>query len=52
VAAGILLIREAGGTVEPLAEGADLLTGPVDLVAGNPEIFKALKALLRANQAV
>ncbi len=52
VAAGILLIREAGGTVEPLTEGADLLTGPVDLVAGNPEIFKALKALLRANQAV
>jgi len=41
MAAGILLIREAGGFVSDLAGGADMF-GRGDIVAGNEHIHKAL----------
>jgi myo-inositol-1(or 4)-monophosphatase len=45
IAAGILLVREAGGLVSDLAGGESYLeTG--DIVAGNPKIFKQLLQLL------
>ena len=46
MAAGIVLIQEAGGTVGRLEDG-DLLS-PGTLVAGNQGIYPQLSALLRA----
>ncbi len=47
IAAGILLVKEAGGFVEPLREGQDILeTG--HLIAANPEIFEAFSKTIRA----
>ena len=40
IAAGMLLVREAGGRAEDIAGGDPLVTG--DVVAGNDEIFQAL----------
>lgn len=45
LAAGILIVREAGGTVSDLSGGSDMLTSG-DVLAGNPQIHKALLALL------
>lgn len=45
VAAGLLLVREAGGRVGRLESEEDPMA-PGTLVAGNPEIYTRLKALL------
>ncbi len=47
VAAGILITREAGGIVEPLWEGGELLTGTPDIIAANPKIFAKFSSILR-----
>lgn len=47
VAAGLLLVREAGGRVGRLEGDADLMA-PGTLVAGNPEIYSRLRAVLEA----
>ncbi|HUF45937.1 MAG TPA: inositol monophosphatase family protein [Aestuariivirgaceae bacterium] len=41
IAAGILLVREAGGRAEDIGGGDPLVTG--DVLAGNDHIFEALK---------
>ncbi|SFC97683.1 inositol monophosphatase family protein [Tropicimonas isoalkanivorans] len=46
VAAGILLVREAGGFVEPLRDGGDMFADR-SLVAGNGEIFVKFAETLR-----
>ncbi len=45
-AAGIVLVREAGGMVEPLREGESLLETR-NIIAGNAEVFAPLAKLLR-----
>jgi myo-inositol-1(or 4)-monophosphatase len=45
IAAGILLIREAGGRVGRL-EGDEDLMAEGTLIAGNPDIYGRLRALL------
>jgi myo-inositol-1(or 4)-monophosphatase len=47
IAAGILLVREAGGLVGPLEDGADVLEGG-GLVAANAQVFDPLTKLLRS----
>ncbi len=47
VAAGILLIREAGGIVSTLHGEGHLLNGSVDILAANPVIFPKLQTILR-----
>jgi myo-inositol-1(or 4)-monophosphatase len=47
VAAGIVILREAGGTVSDLSGGADMLAG-ASIVAGNQHIHAALLSRLRA----
>jgi myo-inositol-1(or 4)-monophosphatase len=49
IAAGILLVREAGGRVGRL-EGDDDLLAEGTLVAGNPEIYLRLRGLLEETQ--
>lgn len=51
VAAGILLIREAGGIVSPLHGKGHLLKGSVDILAANPVIFPKLQAILDEEHA-
>ena len=46
VAAGILIVREAGGIVEGLYEKRDLLSGRTNLLAANPAIFPKMRAVL------
>lgn len=46
VAAGILLVREAGGVVSGLYEDSDLLKGKVDILAANPIIFPQMRQVL------
>ena len=46
VAAGILLIREAGGIVSTLHGEGYLLKGSVDILAANPVIFPKLQTIL------
>ncbi len=46
IAAGILIVREAGGVVSSLEDGRDLLAGPGGVLAGNPAIHDALGQLL------
>jgi myo-inositol-1(or 4)-monophosphatase len=46
VAAGILIVREAGGIVEGLYEERDLLSGRTNLLAANPAIFPKMRAVL------
>ena len=41
IAAGSLLIREAGGLISDIYGGDDFLTSG-DVVAGTPKVFKAL----------
>ncbi len=45
-AAGLLLVREAGGFVEPQVAGEDLLTGR-GLIAGNSAIFEEFAGVIR-----
>lgn len=45
VAAGILLVKEAGGLVEPIVEGKDLLDG--SLIAANSDIFTSFAKEVR-----
>jgi myo-inositol-1(or 4)-monophosphatase len=49
VAAGILLVREAGGRAEDIGGGNPLTTG--DILAGNDDIFRALHDEIVAAQA-
>jgi myo-inositol-1(or 4)-monophosphatase len=49
VAAGILLVREAGGRAEDIGGGDPLATG--DILAGNDDIFRALHDEIVAAQA-
>jgi myo-inositol-1(or 4)-monophosphatase len=51
VAAGILLIREAGGTVSTLHGEGQLLNGSVDILAANAIIFPKLQAILNEEHA-
>jgi myo-inositol-1(or 4)-monophosphatase len=46
IAAGLLLVREAGGRAEDIAGGDPLVTG--DVLAGNDELFRALHSELAA----
>jgi len=46
IAAGLLIVREAGGVVSSLDGGRDLLAGPGGVLAGNPAIHDALGQLL------
>ena len=46
VAAGFLLVREAGGMVEGHFGETNLLEGSVDILAANPAIFPQLRGLL------
>jgi myo-inositol-1(or 4)-monophosphatase len=49
IAAGILLVREAGGLTSDL-QGGDTSLETGDIVAGNPKIFKQLLKLLHQSQ--
>ncbi len=51
VAAGILLIREAGGIVSTLHGEGHLLKGSVDILAANPVIFPKLQTILDEEHA-
>ncbi len=46
VAAGILIVREAGGIVDSLYGDGELLTGKVDILCANPHIFPQMRAIL------
>ena len=46
IAAGVLLVKEAGGLVEGLREGTDPLDGA--LIAANDSLFKAMADTIRA----
>ncbi len=46
IAAGVLLVREAGGLVEPLREGQDLLTSG-QLIAANGAMFDKFAKVIR-----
>jgi myo-inositol-1(or 4)-monophosphatase len=47
VAAGALLVREAGGRVGDFAGGADFLRGD-DVIAAAPGVFNALREAIGA----
>lgn len=51
VAAGILLIREAGGIVSTLHGEGHLLKGSIDILAANPAIFPKLQAIIDEEHA-
>ncbi|MGB0498800.1 MAG: inositol monophosphatase family protein [Rubricella sp.] len=46
IAAGLLLVREAGGLTAPVVEGADILTGK-GLIAANDQLFDRFAAIIR-----
>lgn len=46
IAAGLLLVREAGGFVEPIREGDDILEKGA-LIAANSEVFRPFAATIR-----
>lgn len=48
IAAGILLVREAGGLVEPMREGQDVLIDG-HLIAANADIFQTFSKIIREN---
>jgi fructose-1,6-bisphosphatase/inositol monophosphatase family enzyme len=48
VAAGALLVREAGGVVTDHAGGSDITTRRGSVVAGNPAIYAWLRNLLHS----
>ena len=47
VAAGLLLVREAGGFTGPIREGQDLLESG-NVLAANAEIFEPFAKIIRA----
>ncbi len=47
IAGGVLLIKEAGGFIEPIREGQNLLENG-HLICANPEIFKPFAKVIRA----
>ncbi|MFA5612244.1 MAG: inositol monophosphatase family protein [Anaerolineaceae bacterium] len=46
VAAGILIVREAGGIVDSLYGDSELLSGKVDILTANPHIFPQMRKIL------
>jgi len=48
IAAGILLVREAGGFVEPIREGDDMLEKGA-IIAGNSGAFDAFRSVIRGS---
>lgn len=46
MAAGILLVKEAGGLIEPLAPGTEMLSSG-EVVAANPEAFESFARIIR-----
>jgi myo-inositol-1(or 4)-monophosphatase len=52
VAAGVLLVREAGGTVDTLYGDGSLLDGKVDILAANTRVFQALKTVLNSERGL
>ena len=46
VAAGILIVREAGGVVDSLYGDGELLIGKVNILAANPLIFSQMRSVL------
>lgn len=50
VAAGVLIVREAGGIAETLYGEGSLLCSPVDILASNQPIFFPLQAILNAER--
>ena len=51
VAAGILIVREAGGIVDSLYGDGELLSGKVDILCANPHIFPQMRAVLLEERA-
>jgi myo-inositol-1(or 4)-monophosphatase len=51
VAAGILLVREAGGIVDSLYGDSELLEGKIDILCANPYIFPQMRAILLEERA-
>ncbi len=51
VAAGILIVREAGGIVDSLYGDSELLTGKVDILCANPYIFPQMRTILLEERA-
>jgi myo-inositol-1(or 4)-monophosphatase len=47
IAAGVLIVREAGGLVEPLEIGADILADGA-LICANGAIFESFARIIRA----
>lgn len=52
VAAGVLLVRDAGGTVDTLYGDGSLLDGKVDILAANTRVFQALKTVLNSERGL
>jgi len=46
IAAGVLLVREAGGLIEPLEKGGDFMRDG-DLIAANEQIFESFARIIR-----
>lgn len=46
VAAGVLIAREAGAVVDGLYDEGELLSGKVDILAANPDIFPLMRQVL------
>lgn len=51
VAAGILIVREAGGIVDSLYGDGELLSGKVDILCANPHIFPQMRKILLEERA-
>jgi myo-inositol-1(or 4)-monophosphatase len=51
VAAGILIVREAGGIVDSLYGDGELLTGKIDILSANPLIFPKMRTILLEERA-
>ena len=46
LAAGLLIVREAGGLAEPIREGRSILEDG-EIVAGNAQVFDAFAKVIR-----
>jgi len=46
IAAGVLIVREAGGLVEPITPGNDIL-GDGEVIAGNAQLFEGFAKVIR-----
>ena len=49
IAAGVLLVKEAGGFVEPIRDGQNLLEDGY-VICGNPEIFPSFAKVIRERE--